>query len=306
MEFKIDNEKDDIRVSLIDDGKIKAKAICYYKNTPKEEGKNIGCIGEFEAENDIYGVEILNKCEGILKEKNVNLIVAPMNGNTWKKYRTMKWSNGDNLFLLENVNSIEYNEMLKKAGFEELYTYTSTKGKIENAYHSKAIDRASERLEENNIQIRKFDKSKYEEDLKKIYNISKVSFYRNPFYTPIEENDFLKQYLQYLDLLDEDFIWIAEQGGREVAFIFAVPNYNELKEGKKLQTVILKTVAVIPEYEHFAIGHVLLEKVIQSAKSKNFTQWIFAFMYEQNTSQKSAKKNKTEIIREYAIYGKHL
>ena len=48
----------------------------------------------------------------------------------------------------------------------------------------------------------------------------------------------------------------------------------------------------------------MLRKVADIAINKKFDKWIYAFMYSNNTSQKMAKRNKTEIIREYALYGK--
>lgn len=306
MEFKTINQEKDIKVILTDGTDELAKATCYFENTPKVNGKNIGCIGEFETQKEQYGIEILKKCEEILKEKKVELIVAPMNGNTWKKYRTLKYTNGDSPFVLENVNPIEHNEILLKAGFEEIYTYTSTRGLIEKAYQSEGLIRAEEKLKLENIRIRKFNKENYTQDLSKIYNVSKISFTRNPLYTPIEESEFIKQYEQYISMADEDVILIAQKDGNEVGFIFCIPNFNELKEGKELKTLIVKTVAVLPEYEHFAIGNVLLSKIAEIASAKNFKEWIFAFMYSDNTSQKMAKRNKTELIREYAIYGKEL
>ena len=306
MEFKIEEQGKDIKVVLINEEKEVAKATCYFENTPIVNNKNIGCIGGFETEDRKAGVEILNKCEEILKEKNVSLIVAPMNGNTWKKYRTMKYTNGDDLFLLENVNPMEHNEILIEAGFEEIDTYTSTKGFIKDAYRSEALDLAEENLKNENIIIRNFNKENYIEDLKKIFNVSKQSFTRNPFYTPIEEEDFLKQYEQYVAMCDEELILIAEKDGEEIGFVFCVPNFNEAKEGKKIETLILKTIAVLPEYEYLAIGNVLLNKISKVAETKGFLKWIFAFMYSNNTSQKMAKRNGTEVIREYALYGKEL
>lgn len=306
MEFKIINQEKDVKVILVDGEKELAKATCYFENTPKVNEKNIGCIGEFETQKEKDGIKVLKKCEEILGGKNLDLIVAPMNGNTWKKYRTLKYTNEDSLFLLENVNPIEHNGILLKAGFKELYTYTSTKGLIENAYQSKALIRTEDKLKADNISIRKFNKENYREDLKKIYNISKISFTRNPLYTPIEENEFIKQYESYISMADEDLILIAEKDGNEIGFIFCIPNFNELKEGKELKTIIAKTVAVLPEYEHFAIGNVLLSKIAKIAEAKKFKEWIFAFMYSDNTSQKMAKRNKTEVIREYAIYGKEI
>ena len=178
--------------------------------------------------------------------------------------------------------------------------------KIEDAYNSKVLKSLENKLKENNIEIRKFNKKDYINDLKKIYNISKVSFYRNPFYTLIDEGEFIKQYEQYINLVDEDLILIAEKEGKEIGFIFCIPNLNELKEQKEVKTVIVKTVAVLSGYEKFAIGNILLSQIAENAKSKNFKEWIFAFMYSNNTSQKIAKRNKTELIREYAIYGKRI
>lgn len=306
MNFIVENQGEDIKVRLIENERTIAQATCYYKNTPKVDNKNIGCIGELEAETIEAGTTIIKKCEDIFIEKNISKIVAPMNGNTWKKYRTLKYTNGESNFLLENASPMEFNEILKKSGFEEIHTYTSTKGPIENAYKSKSLEIAEENIKSKNIQIRKFNKTKYLEDLKKIYNISTVSFNRNPLYTSIEEEDFIKQYEPYIKMVDEDLILIAEKDGKEVAFVFCIPNFNEAKEGKEIKTLILKTIAVKPEYEYLAIGNVLLNKISKIAKDKGFTHWIFAFMYSNNTSQKMAKRNGTEIIREYALYGKEL
>ena len=202
MEFKIvDNEN--IQIVLMNNGEELAKATCYYTETPIVEGKRIGTIGEFETKTQESGIIILEKCEEVLREKGVKLIVAPMNGNTWKKYRTLKYSNGEPTFLMENVNPQEHNEILLKAGFEELHTYTSTKGLIKDAYESESLDIIENNLEEANIVIRKFNKEEAINDLKKIYNVSVESFSRNPLYTPIEEKEFLKQYEPYINMVDD-------------------------------------------------------------------------------------------------------
>ena len=154
MEFKVLKKDEDIQIILIKDDQEIAKATCYLKGTPKINEKHIGCIGELEVKNVEYGNIILKKCEEILKEKNLKFIVAPMDRNTWNKYRVLKYTNGDSMFLLENVNSIEYNKILLDLGYKELYTYTSSKGLIENAYTSEALEYAEKTLEKENITIR--------------------------------------------------------------------------------------------------------------------------------------------------------
>ena len=306
MDFRVENEEKNIKVELYEGDYIFGKAICYFEDTPLVDEKHVGCIGEFEANNIDVGIQIINKCEEILREKGVNLIVAPMSGNTWKKYRTLKYTTEEPPFLLENVNPIEHNEILLKSGFRELHTYTSNKGKISDAYESESLNIAENNIKDENIEIRKFNKENPLEDLKKIYDVSKLSFNRNPFYTPISEEEFIKQYEPYINMVDPDLILIAEKEGKEVGFVFCVPNFNEAQRGENIHTIILKTIAVNPEYEHLALGNVLLKRITNTAKEKGFTDWIFAFMYSNNTSQKMAKRNNASVIREYALYGKDI
>ena len=50
----------------------------------------------------------------------------------------------------------------------------------------------------------------------------------------------------------------------------------------------------------------MLNQIGEKATKKGFKDWIFAFMHSTNTSQKMAKKNKAETIREYALYRKEI
>ncbi len=306
MNFEIIENQENIKVIVLENGEEKAKATCYFQNTPIVNDKKIGTIGEMDILDKQYGKFLLEKCEKILKEKGLHYIVAPMNENTWGKYRTMKQSNMEPIFLLENVNPMTDNEILLKAGYQEIYTYTSTKGKLENAYQSQSIEIIRKKIQEEGITIRKFNKENYMEDLKKIYHISLKSFKKNPLYTPIDEESFLNQYIPYVHLADEDIILLAEKDGKEIGFIFCVPDFEEAKRNQKISTIIVKTIAVTPEFQKLGLGNVLMSNIAKIAKQKGFENWIYAFMYANNPSQKTAKRNQTETIREYALYGKKI
>ena len=120
MNFEIVENQETIKVTVLENGEEKAKATCYFQNTPIVNDEKIGTIGEMEILDKQYGALLLEKCEEILKEKGLHYIVAPMNENTWGKYRTMKQSNGEPIFLLENVNPMSDNEILLKAGYQEI------------------------------------------------------------------------------------------------------------------------------------------------------------------------------------------
>lgn len=306
MECKIENGDGITIIKLIEDFIEKGSATCYYSNTPEVDGKHIGAIGELKIDGNEVGLELLNRCEEIFREKGISKIVAPMNGNTWKQYRTIKQTSEEPPFLMENVSPIEFNEIFETAGYYETGTYTSTKGKIENYYNDEVLDEIDRIIQNEGITIRTLDKNNGVEDLRKIYNVSVESFARNPFYTPIDEIDYLEQYTSYLDKVDEDFILLAEKDGKEIGFLFAIPNLIEMQTMGKIDSLILKTIAVLPEYENLGLGNAMTRIIARKAIDKGYKNWIFAFMYKDNTSQKLAQRNGTHTIREYALYGKDI
>ncbi|MCI8621311.1 MAG: hypothetical protein HFJ50_06265 [Clostridia bacterium] len=233
MEFKLVFENKDIKIILLENNEEKGSAICYFEDTPILNNGNIGAIGEFKCENKEYGVHLLKKCEEVLKEKGRKFIVLPMNRDTWHKYRVLKYTSGEDSFLLENVNPMKDNEIFLNAGFNEIFTYTSTKGKLAESYKSQSLDLLEEKIKENNITIRKFDKNNYINDLKEIYDITIKSFEKNPFYIKISEDEFLKQYEEYIKMVDEELILIAEKDGKGIGFVFCIPDFNEMKTKRK-------------------------------------------------------------------------
>ncbi len=307
MEFNIIDDVN-IKIECIKNGILVGSCTCYYKNTPLEHDEHIGCIGELVADDIESGVQLINKALEVLEEKHVKVIYGPMNGTTWNQYRCLKYTNGEPEFLLEKVGSKEQNDMFMQAGFDLCYEYSSTKGKIEDAYKSDFLNDLKNELDKNGIVIRNFDKENAEKDLDNIFKVAMYGFSHNPLYTDIPEEVFIIQYSQYVASCDQDFILIAEKDEKAIGFLFAMPDFNEVQvQGKQRpETLILKTIAVLPEYENYSIGSVMLDLVRKRALEKGYIDWIFAFMYKGNTSQRMSKRNNTYLLREYALYKKVL
>ena len=227
MDFNI-TENDNIEVIYLKDNEEKARATCFYKNTPEVNGKRIGTIGNIETNSVEDGIVLINKCVEILKEKDINYVVGPMNENTWKQYRTLKYTDGSSDFILENVGDISQNDIFLKCDFNEIYTYSSTRGIIADGYDSEVLIQAEEYLNEEGITIRKFNKEDYINDLKEIYNVSIKSFCNNPLYTQIDEDSFIKQYEKYIQMCDDEIILLAEKEKQPIGFVFCITNFNWL------------------------------------------------------------------------------
>lgn len=306
MEFNIEKSNKNYIVQAIESGKVLGQATIYLEKTPQIEGKQVAAIGDFECENMDIAREILEKCEELIKKEEFKTIVAPMNGNTWNKYRCLSYTTEEPVFTLENVNKEEYNDVLLEKGYMDKYKYTSTKADLKDRYVSKGIGKIKEKLLKENITIRNFNKQEYIKDLKCVYQVASKCFTNNPLFTVAEEALFLEQYEKYLEYIDEELFLLVEKEGRVIGFNFCIPNYNQMKDIGKIDTVIVKTIAILPEYAKYGITALLSEKTAEAMEAKNYTKWIYAFMYENNKIQKNTNRNKTKVIRRYTLYQKEI
>ena len=259
------------------------------------EGK-ISQITFFEAENNIEAVKFLfNEIKKYAKENKYDCLIGPINGSTWKKYRiTLPSENPP--FLLDNYNKSYYAKLFEAYGFETIANYTSTICTNLNRDYSR-LDKFSKIFENKGLRIRNFSVEKFDEDIRKIYNISIKSFVNNYLYTPIEYNDFYKMYEPVKSFLNPEWILLAENKQDEpVAFIFGFDNLYS----KDKKSLIIKTLAQIPDYRYRGIGSFLAELLHQKALFSGYNNVIHALMHENNVS---ANILASDIYHKYKLYG---
>ena len=92
------------------------------------------------------------------------------------------------------------------------------------------------------------------------------------------------------------------KNNKPIGFAFGIPDYNEGLYKNKIETVILKTLAVNPEYHNFGLGAVLLEEFHKTAVDKGYKNIIHALIHQSNMSGKISEKY-GEIMRKYHLYG---
>ena len=192
-------------------------------------------------------------------------------------------------------------EIFLESGYEVIAEYYSVKVK-----EPEKKFRVSERIKKikfySDLKIKSINKENFDKYINEIYDMSTEAFKDNFLYSEIKREDFLDSYMKIKDLMDYDFINIAYKSGKPAGFIFGFPDYNEKISGNKMETVILKTLAVNPEYQNFGLGTVLLEKFHETAVKKGYKNIIHALIHKDNMSGKISGKY-GEIMREYHLYG---
>jgi len=240
-----------------------------------------GYIGCFEMADKASGKRQLQEYIWQLKDAGHKRIIAPINGDTWHPYRLVSWSNGDPAFPLEPQNPLWYNEVYEELGFKPLAKYRSDKFNMGNIKPIENNDAA--------LTIRGFQ----EDDLRLIYDISIHGFDENFLYTEITFEEYNKLYQPVLQMMDRELVVIAELDGVPVGFVFSFIANN---------TLILKTMSVLPEFRSRGVGAKLINHVLLAGQRKDAKTAIAAMMSDGNHSMKIVSKYGSEQIREYTLF----
>lgn len=299
------DQRPDLHLAVTSD-RNRATGCCslWWRENPEYKRTSTGTIGHFFARDRDSARLLLTAATTHLKEAGVEIAIGPMDGNTWRRYRFVTKSGNDPFFFLEPENPPEWPDYFKEAGFSPLAHYTSNLLECASAPDAR-LARTQLRMEGVGVRIRNIDMKNFTDELRSIYAVSNVSFQDNFLYTPLPENLFLAQYQHIAPLVHPDLVLIAEHGERPVAFAFAIPDFLEKQSGRKEQTAILKTLAVLPGRDYAGLGTLLAGLIHEKAATLGFPRLIHALMHETNSSRNLAKDG-ARVIREYTLYSKTL
>jgi hypothetical protein len=165
-----------------------------------------GLVGLFDCVND-YPVAkaLLDEACSYLYSIGCKRIVGPMNFSIYQTYRFMTKGFEEQSYLSEPRNPEYYPVFFESYGFKELFHWVS-----------KAMNRAEMKvfLEENRenaethaavgYTLQQFTPDKKEELMRETYRILLVSYKDFPMFTPMTEEDFMREFSMLPDLIDAD------------------------------------------------------------------------------------------------------
>jgi len=153
--------------------------------------------------------------------------------------------------------------------------------------------------------VRSLNVDRFQAELEAIYTLSLISFRDNFLYTPIESAEFMVQYSQIQPYLQPELVLLAEQAGKLVGFLFALPDLLQAQRGQAIDTVIIKTVAVLPGRAYAGLGNLLVSRCQAIAAQLGYTRAIHALMHDDNQSRNLSSRY-AHTIRRYTLFSKGL
>jgi len=280
-----------------------ARCSLWWQNVPEFPNQKLGLIGHFESRNEESALGLLNAACTELKNHSCSLAIGPIDGSTWNRYRLVTDFGSEPHFFLEPSNPPQYPAYFTSAGFTPLATYCSALNT--NLSHDDPKNQLiQKKIADLGITIRNINPADFENELKRIYDISLIAFRRNFLYTPITEQDFLAQYAKIRPILRPELVLIAVQETRPIGFMFGIPDLLAGQRGGP-PTLLLKSLAVLPERSHAGLGGLLISECQKSAHQLGFTRSIFALMHDANPSR-SISSRYGQIMRRYTLFSKPL
>lgn len=283
----------------------RARASLWWSATPVLDGLRIGAIGHYASADAAASRALLDAAATRLASEGCGRALGPMDGNTWRRYRLVTERGTEPPYFMEPWNPQAWPAYWTDAGFAPLAQYYSAIN--ENLLvRDDRVEPIAQRLGAAGITLRSLSMRDFDAELRRIFSVAEVSFRKNFLYTPIPQSAFAAQYEQIKRLVIPELVLIAERAGQPVGFAFSIPDALEAVRGETRRTVIIKTLAVLPDRERLAgLGTWLTESTHAVAHRLGFTRAIHALMHESNASRRISGHS-GRPMRRYALYARPL
>ena len=130
-------------------------------------------------------------------------------------------------------------------------------------------------------------------------------FKNNFLYSELEREIFIKMYMRYEDKIVKKFFKTLYLKDELIGYVFGIPDYAEFQYKGKIETMILKTIAVSPKYNGKGMGYILIDELVKEAEKSGYKNVIYALMYEKNISKNIGLLLGDEL-RRYTLFIKEL
>ena len=282
-----------------------------WHNRPDYNGRKTSYIGNVNIYEKYRKDEeqLFNKVFEELKKEGIETIIGPLNGTTWNTYRYVTEKGSRKQFLLEPWNEDYSVSLFEKLDFKHLAGYISTVMEGMNSDGRKNLNKKIEKLKKfdyyKDIRVESAENKDLLTVLNKVYDLTVEAFKNNFLYSELEREIFLKMYLSYEDKIIKKFFKMLYLRDELIGYVFGIPDYTELGYKGKIDTIILKTIAVSPEYNGKGMGYILINSLIEEAEKEGYENVIYALMHESNVS-KNIGLLLGNMLRKYTLFIKEL
>jgi GNAT superfamily N-acetyltransferase len=289
-------------VALDPDRGIAARCSLWWRSTPALSGHRPGVIGHYAAVSAAAGSALLTAACRDLAARGCTLALGPMDGSTWRSYRLVTGTSPRPAFFLEPASPPDWAGHFEVSGFTPLAGYFSAlTGRLDAS--ALPAPEHSTHVARRGIRLRPLEPGNFAGEVRRLFPLSLESFKDNLLFSPITEEEFVSIYHPLRPYLVPGLSWVAEHRQTAIGFVFAFPDILQAQRGEPMDTVILKTLAVAPDFRGIGLGHALVAACHSAAAGLGYPRVIHALIRAGNRSGRISARY-ARPIRSYTLFAK--
>lgn len=283
----------------------------------------VGFFGFFESIDDTeVSRQLLDSARGWLAEKNLTTMRGPCNPTLNYECGLLVEGFDTPPFFMMTYNPPYYENLLTSYGFEknqDLYAFWGHIDMLESLDEKLdfIVREATERFD---IKLRRLSTKRFAEEVRMFLDIYNKSLVGTWGFVPLSEGE-IKQIADGMKhLIVPEMTSIAEIDGKPVGVVFGLLDYNpriKLIDGrlfpfgflrllwnrKAIKKVRLISTNVVPEYQKWGIGLVLLSRLVPDILQWGIEEVEFSWVLESNhLSRKTLERGGAKRTKTYRIY----
>jgi len=290
--------------ALDQDGRIRARCSIWWRDTAVIDNAPSGAIGHYAADSVESARVLLEHACRELTIYGCAYAIGPMDGNTWRNYRFVTERGSAKPFFLEPDNPHEWPQHFRQTGFSTYLNYVSELNP-DFPNRQPELGTLRDKFADLGVAIEPFDLNCPAEDMQGLYQVVCEAFADSPLYTPLGYDQFVKMYVPLMSTVDPRLMLVARHEGQVVGFVFSPPDYLQSSRPAEIDTIVIKTIAILPRTAYRGLGRVLIVDMLKNAEAMGYRQAISALMHTQNRSQKISRDCAAHM-RCYELFGRKL
>lgn len=282
-----------------------------------------GFFGFFECiDDEAVSTALFDAARAWLAERNLQALRGPVNPSFNYEIGTLVEGFDSMPTFMMTYNPPYYGRLIESYGFvkaHDVYAYFGVKSNLD--YQLPRVAPLVERVGELfNATLRPMDRNRFMEDVRTFLDIYNRSFLHIWGFVPITQKEMEWMANDLKRLIIPDLTCVAEVEGKPVAAVFGLPDYNplikeidgrlfpfgfiKLLRGKKrLHRVRLISTNVLPEYQKWGLGVVILVALVPKGLAMGMQEAEFSWVSEANTlARGSLEKGGAARTKTYRIY----
>jgi hypothetical protein len=178
-------------------------------------------------------------------------------------------------------------------------------------------------MKRNEFTIRTMNMKDFKGEVQRIKEIYNSAWERNWGFIPMTDAEFDHMGVQMKQVLDPDFVFVAEHKGKPIGFSLTIPNLNEaiikLRDGRllpfglpkllwhsrkgQIKSVRVITLGITKEHRNSGVDIVFYYKCFETAIKKGYVWAEMSWILEDNTAMNRAIERMGAVVyKKYRIY----